>query len=1004
MCFLNRFWRIAVTAIERTAYPRFKQTFTEQELEAFYTLSEIDKAFVREKTSGRQSQLALAILLKGFQKLGYLPELEAVPNMVKQYIAQQLTIPFTIQKVPKKTRKRYRRAIHAHLKVKRYGQGGVQVVQETVKVHAKTMSDPADLINVAVEQLVRLKFELPAFSTLDRIVNHLRHQVHLQLYAEVTRNLTSDQKMQLDKLLIKEETQTRTPFARLKVLPATATIKEIRKWEKHLDWLETILNPQSFLKPLPSTKIEQFASQAYQMEIGDIRGTMTAAKRYTLLLCLLHQMQVRTRDQLTIMYLRRLKQLHNSAKKRLRDLREKYREMNEGIINTFAEILQKKATVDQAPRESQDAMLGKVVREIIEANGGTATLQQVCDLLQALHDDNYLPLLPYLYRKNRGLPFRLTQQLEIRSATQSKSLLTALEFIQTHYRKQPAHLPDDISLSFATSRWQSFIREKIDGKMMLNKHHLEICVFSGIADGLRNGDLYVVGADTFADYRSQLLPWEECQALLETYCQAVGLPTTAKEFVKTLKKRFTALATQVDDAQAEKSDLFFDAKGKPHLKKLPSQPASKDADTFKQLVYTRLPERHLLDILHNVHHWLHYTRHFGPPSGSDTKLQDPVSRYLITVFGYGCNLGPAQTARHARSLASERTIGRINAQHITTAKLDAGIRDVINEYARFSLPFIWGSGKAAIADGTQYELYENNLLGERHIRYGGYGGIAYHHISDTYVALFSRFIACGVWEAVYILDGLLENKSVLQPDKVHADTQGQSEVVFGLSHLLGIQLMPRMRNWDKVAMYRPDKNLTFQHIEAWFTRHVNWKLIEEHWQDLMQVILSIHTGKLLPSWLLQKLATDNPKNKLYKAFKELGCVIRSMFLLKFVSTPPLRHDIQDATSKMESYNGFSQWVTFGGWGILKSRDPVENEKRIKYKDLIANAIMLQNVVDLTDVMHDLVQEGHLVSPEFIVPMSPYMTEHIKRFGEYVIDTTTIPPPLQPDKTFLSVQA
>ena len=35
------------------------------------------------------------------------------------------------------------------------------------------------------------------------------------------------------------------------------------------------------------------------------------------------------------------------------------------------------------------------------------------------------------------------------------------------------------------------------------------------------------------------------------------------------------------------------------------------------------------------------------------------------------------------------------------------------------------------------ELRENNLLGERHIRYGSFGGIAYHHISATYIALFS---------------------------------------------------------------------------------------------------------------------------------------------------------------------------------------------------------------------------------------------------------------------------
>jgi TnpA family transposase len=92
------------------------------------------------------------------------------------------------------------------------------------------------------------------------------------------------------------------------------------------------------------------------------------------------------------------------------------------------------------------------------------------------------------------------------------------------------------------------------------------------------------------------------------------------------------------------------------------------------------------------------------------------------------------------------------------------------------------------------DLYDHNLLAEYHIRYGRYGGIAYHHVADNYIALFSHSIACGVWEAVYIIDGLLKNKSEIQPDTLHADTQGQSSTVFGLAHLLGINLMPRIRN------------------------------------------------------------------------------------------------------------------------------------------------------------------------------------------------------------------
>jgi TnpA family transposase len=98
-------------------------------------------------------------------------------------------------------------------------------------------------------------------------------------------------------------------------------------------------------------------------------------------------------------------------------------------------------------------------------------------------------------------------------------------------------------------------------------------------------------------------------------------------------------------------------------------------------------------------------------------------------------------------------------------------------------------GKVSQRDGTKYDVYEQNLLSEYHIRYGGYGGIAYHHVADKYIALFSHFIPCGTWEAVYIIDGLLQNKSDLQPDTIHGDTQGQSTTVFALSYLLGINLL-----------------------------------------------------------------------------------------------------------------------------------------------------------------------------------------------------------------------
>ena len=437
-----------------------------------------------------------------------------------------------------------------------------------------------------------------------------------------------------------------------------------------------------------------------------------------------------------------------------------------------------------------------------------------------------------------------------------------------------------------------------------------------------------------------------------------------------------------------------DADGTPHLKQLATAGKPDGLAAFEQEIHARMPERHLLDILKHAEHWTHYTRHFGPPSGSDTKLVQAIRRYLFTVFGYGCNLGPNQTARHASDIATAPALRRINTQHINVDKLDAAMVDVINQYVRFPLPRHWGGGGTAIADGTHVKLHENNLIGSRHIRYGGYGGIAYHHIADTYIALFTSFISCGVWEAVYILDGLMKNRSALQPDTLHADTQGQSEPVFGLCRLLGIKLMPRMRGLSDAVFYRPAKSVRYQHIDALFGGEIDWEMIATHARDMIQVVLSIQAGVVMPSMLLRKLGAYSRRSRLYRAFRELGRVERTLFLLQFISNADVRRTIRAETTKIEAYNDFLDWIAFGG-PVIKSGDPVEQEKQLKYASLVANAIMLSNVADMTEALAAMAADGHPVTPSLVAGLSPYMREHIRRFGQYVLDMDDLRSPLNP---------
>lgn len=169
----------------------------------------------------------------------------------------------------------------------------------------------------------------------------------------------------------------------------------------------------------------------------------------------------------------------------------------------------------------------------------------------------------------------------------------------------------------------------------------------------------------------------------------------------------------------------------------------------------------------------------------------------------------------------------------------------------------------------------------------------------------------------------------------------------------------------------------------------------------MQVVLSIQAGAILPSTLLQRLGSHSRQSKLYQAFAELGRAVRTLFLLTYISNAPLREQIIAETTKIESYNNFLDWIHFGGDGTITTGDPVEQEKRIKYMNLVSNAVMLQNVVDLTDVLHQMSQEGFTITKAMVSRLSPYMTEHIKRFGDYVLDMDEVPAPLQPDKVFLT---
>jgi TnpA family transposase len=368
---------------------------------------------------------------------------------------------------------------------------------------------------------------------------------------------------------------------------------------------------------------------------------------------------------------------------------------------------------------------------------------------------------------------------------------------------------------------------------------------------------------------------------------------------------------------------------------------------------------------------------------------------VLTVFCYGCNLGPTQTARSIKDLDRFK-LAFLNQRHITEASLNEAIATVVDTYVQFPLQRLWGLGHSASADGIKWDLYPQTLMSEYHVRYGGYGGIGYYLVSDNYIALMSRFTTCGSWEGHYILDFLQENKSPVQPDTIHADTQGQSTAIFGLAYLLGIELMPRIRHWKDQNLFRPAPHISYKHIDELFTAQVDWDLIATLLRDMMRVAVSIRTGNILPSDILRRLNSSSRKNKLYFGFRELGRVVRTIFLLRYLSDAELRRTIQAATNKSERFNQFVQWVSFGGDSVIAENTRDEQRKFIKYNHLVANLLVFHNIVTLSRALDRLQADGLKASAQAMAALTPYQTEHINRFGNYTVNFSRTPEPLPPN--------
>ncbi len=143
---------------------------------------------------------------------------------------------------------KYHAAIREHLKIngdiKQIRHIALKAISEVVLV----MNDPADLINVAIETLVKENCELPAFSTLDILVRRIRKVAHNRIFQTVLSRLTEAERTLLERLVDMNPTDYFTEFNRLREAPKSATLTHLEDWVERLTWLLSLGDTQRLVE------------------------------------------------------------------------------------------------------------------------------------------------------------------------------------------------------------------------------------------------------------------------------------------------------------------------------------------------------------------------------------------------------------------------------------------------------------------------------------------------------------------------------------------------------------------------------------------------------------------------------------------------------------------------------------------------------------------------------------------------------------------------------------
>ena len=901
-----------------------------------------------------------------------------IPIKVVQYLTHQLELePVLIVSPPdrKATEYHYRQIIQEQLGLRDFDNDIEQTLQSWIEQHIqKDFPTQEWLVEQAEKYLSAQKIVLPAKNYLGRKIAYFRIEAQKSLYEKIAQRIPDKMIEKLDELILPLKSPILIRLQDLKRSPPAPSVKVMHDYLDRIEMIQSLHLTDIDLADIHPHFIEYVYRLANTCDIWELRRMAPAAKRYTFIVCFLLESYKTLLDHIIELNDKMLVEKERDSRHQFNEKSKKSRRQARVSEKIMIEALESLYQHPQPNTVTLAEFIASLNKEKIE---------------QAIHDckefhwyeeEGILQELDLRYNHLRKYTPRFFQ-LEFKASTGSEVLIQSIAILKQLNDGTIKSLPKETPCSFVPASWKNALFNT-DGS--LRQRTWELALYYAVKEALAATNLYLPYSRHYRNFWETVYTesvWQEEKP--NAYAQ-LNLPNQFDTILEKLTIEFKQNMQLAKNNLNKDSFAYLSKEGELKLRRNDALEIPVSTRKLRQQIEARMPVIRIEQLLKEVDQVTQFSNQFVPLKGFYSKSDIPAFHVHAAILAHATNMGLYGMAHSVEEITLDE-LRNASRWLIHSDSLKAGNTHLVN--AHFKNPFsqIYGDGRRSSSDAQRYGIRASSLLASYYPRFFGYYDQAisiYTHTSALYSVFNTLVISCGVREATYVLTGLLSHDSLLNPEFHCTDTHGFTYHVFALCYLLGFSFQPRLKDLASQQLFKIDKHMCCGELDTLFSDTIDVDLIREQWDNLVKVSASLK-NRLAPAHvIIGKLARRVSTDRTAKALIELGKLVKTIFILRYISDLEFRHCIQLQLNRGEHRHYLAQHIFFADQGLFKTNDYEDIMNKSSCLSFVSNAILFWNTLKIEEIVNQLTREGYPVSSEDLARISPLMFKHIIVHGIY----------------------